>query len=222
MVIILFILMVVILLTSEYFSLSKKMAVNTERHVQSSIGKDEIIERYFHKGHSWALVQPSKNIVVGIDDFAQTVIGKITSIQLPNPGALLRQGEQFVTMRHGEKALSPAAPLSGTIVEVNDKLRSNPQGVNDSPLEKGWVVKISPTNLAGELRWLLKGVPAARWQEAVRAQLVQWFSPRTATVMQDGGKIVDTLSDTLSDNEWRMLVDEFFNKHDTDTHAFHS
>lgn len=219
MVIALFVLMVVIFLTAEYFSLSKKIASEARTHSNTiSPVATEVIERYFHRGHSWALVQPSKDVVVGVDDFAQRFIGKLDSIELPRTGSIVRQGERMTTMKHGGKALSPLAPLTGTIVEVNGRLKTEPMTINESPLEKGWIVRISPANLSMELRSLLKGVVADRWQEAVQAHLVHWFSPRVGTVMQDGGSIVDSISDVVNSDEWRLLVDEFFKESIDDTH----
>jgi glycine cleavage system H protein len=211
--------MVVILLTAEYFSLSKKIVRGAPAPSASfNPVSTEIIERYFHRGHSWALVQPSKEVVAGVDDFAQRFIGKLHSVELPQAGSFVRQGERMATMKHGDKALSPVAPVTGTIVEVNARLKTEPTAINDSPLEKGWIVKISPVDLAMELRSLLKGVVADRWQEAVRAHLVHWFSPRVGTVMQDGGSIVDNISDVVNSDEWRLLVDEFFKNNSGDPH----
>ena len=115
-------------------------------------------------------------------------------------------------VKHGDKSLSTVAPISGTILEVNTHLKDNPSIINNSPFEKGWIVRIAPRDLTLELRNLFKGVIADRWQEAVRAHLVHWLSPHTGLVMQDGGEIVDNVSDLISDQEWHLLVDEFFPK----------
>jgi glycine cleavage system H protein len=219
MVIALFILMVIILLTAEYFSLSKK--IESGSHIPSgsfSPVSTESIERYFHRGHSWALVRPSKEVIAGVDDFAQRFIGKVDSIELPQAGSFIRQGEMMATLKHGDRALSPVAPLTGTIVAVNAHLKTEPTAINESPLQKGWIVRISPADLAMELRSLLKGVVADRWQEAVRVHLVHWFSPRVGAVMQDGGSLVDNISDVVNSDEWRLLVDEFFKENSSDIH----
>ncbi|MGA7159785.1 MAG: hypothetical protein WBZ48_02205, partial [Bacteroidota bacterium] len=155
---------------------------------------------------------------VGVDDFAQRSIGKLAKIELPKVGSVVRQGETMVTMTHGNKSLSTAAPVSGTIVQVNTRVKDSPWIVNDSPLEKGWIARIAPQDLAVELHNLFKGVVADRWQEAVRAHLVHWLSPHIGAVMQDGGDIVDNVSDLVNDQEWHLLVDEFFPKDLNDTH----
>ncbi len=223
MVIALFILMVVILLTAEYFSLSKKISATAE--VNSDIRlpiSTQIIERYFHRGHSWVLVQSTKEVLAGIDDFSQRFIGKLGDIDLPQTGSVVRQGEIMATMKHGDKSLPAVAPVSGIILEVNTRLKETPSIINDSPFEKGWIVKIAPKDLTLELRNLFKGVTADRWQEAVRAHLIHWFSPRLGIVMQDGGEIVDTISDLTNDEEWRILVDEFFPNSSSNKHTINT
>ncbi len=220
MVIALFILMVVIFLTAEYFSLSKKISATAEIHSDVRLPvSTEIIERYFHRGHSWVLVQSAKEVIAGVDDFSQRFIGKLGDIELPQAGSVVRQGEIIATMKHGDKRLPTVAPVSGTIVEVNTRLKETPSMINDSPLEKGWIVKMAPQNLTLELRNLFKGVAADRWQEAVRAHLIHWFSPRLGTVMQDGGEIVKNVSDLTNSEEWRILVDEFFPNSLSNTHT---
>ena len=211
MVIALFILMVAVFLIAEYFFFSKKISPKSEAapifHHPVTTSR---IERYFHPGHSWVLVHSSEPVVVGITDFSQRFIGRLDGIELPREGSFLRQGEAMVTLKHGDKVLTQVAPVSGVVVEVNNHLTSHPATVNDSPLEKGWIAKIAPRDLTLELRNLLRGVIADRWQESVRTLLVHWFSPQLGTVMQDGGGIVDNVSDLVDRTEWRSLVNDFF------------
>ena len=211
MVIALFIIMVAVFLIAEYFFFSKKISPSTKPALGiRPLPATSTIERYFHPGHSWVRVHSSEPVVVGINDFSQRFIGKVDAIELPREGGFLRQGEAMVTLKHGDKSLTQVAPISGVVVEVNPQLKSNPSIVNDSPFEKGWIARISPRDLTLELRNLLRGVVADRWQESVQSLLVNWFSPQLGTVMQDGGKIVDNVSDLVDSNEWRLLVNDFF------------
>ncbi|HTY10815.1 MAG TPA: glycine cleavage system protein H [Bacteroidota bacterium] len=218
MVAILFILMVVILLTAEYLSFSKKISAESSATVKAGLPvATETVERYFHRGHMWALVQPSCDVIAGVDDFSQRFIGNINNIELPQAGSIIRQGEVLATLKHGDKSLPAIAPISGTIVAINKHLAGTPSIVNNSPLERGWIAKIAPQNLGVELKGLFKGVTADRWQEATRAHLVHWFSPRLGIVMQDGGEIIDSVSDMTSSAEWRILIEEFFPNNDQST-----
>jgi glycine cleavage system H lipoate-binding protein len=217
MVPILFILMVVILLTAEYLSFSKKISASKNTLNANPPVATEIVERYFHRGHTWALVQPSIDVIAGVDDFSQRFIGKVKSIELPKVGSTIRQGEILAVLKHRDKSLPAVAPISGKIVAVNKRLADTPSIVNESPLEEGWIAKIAPTNVSVEVKTLFKGVTADRWQEAVRAHLVHWFSPRLGAVMQDGGEIIDNISDLSNSDEWRILVEEFFPNNDQST-----
>jgi glycine cleavage system H protein len=223
MVIALFILMVLVFLTAEYFFLSKKVSVSPQVPAipHPPLAMDSI-ERYLHPGHSWALVQPSRPVVVGVNDFSQRFIGKIDSVELPEKGSVLRQGEAMVTLKHGTKSLSQVAPISGVVVEVNSRLKDDPSVINTSPLEKGWIAKISPRDLTLEVRNLLSGIAADRWQEEMRTLLVRWFSPRMGVVMQDGGKVVDNVSDLVDSAEWHLLVNDFFPQCDSSIHNSNS
>lgn len=211
MVIALFIVMVAVFLIAEYFFFSKKISPNAQAvprlHYPATTST---IDRYFHPGHSWVLVRSSSPVVVGVNDFSQRFIGRLDGIALPREGSFLRQGEAMVTLKHGDKSLTQVAPVSGVVVEVSNSLKNNPSAVNDSPLEGGWIAKISPRDLTLELRNLLRGVTADRWQESVRTLLVHWFSPQLGTVMQDGGGIIDNVSDLVDSKEWSLLVNDFF------------
>lgn len=207
---ILFLLTLLIFVALGLISSSRMKKVRQESPSPKMHIGQTIVDRYYHPGHSWAVVNSPELVTVGVDDFAQRVIGHLSSIRLPVPGASVKQGEVYTTLLRGEKSLPQVAPVSGVIVGVNEKLVKNPELVNSSPFDRGWVVKIAPAHLALEIRNLLKGIVAERWEEAVRKQLVQWFSPKLHPVLQDGGQIVEGVSDLVGNEEWLRLVREFF------------
>jgi len=169
-----------------------------------------VIERYFHPGHSWAMVEGSQTVTVGVDDLVPRVIGKVDKIEIATAGATLRQGEPLVTLHSGSRSLSLASPLSGVVEEINTRLSDHPTLLTDSPLDKGWIAKLSPGNLSAEIRDLLNGPAARQWREAVQIQVASLFSPRLGTVSQDGGQWVDDLSTLLNDEQWRELTKALF------------
>jgi glycine cleavage system H lipoate-binding protein len=170
----------------------------------------EVIDRYFHPGHTWVEVTGPKRVRVGIDDFSSRIMGAVEEIQLPAVGQSVRQGDTFVVLRHGLRKLPQVAPVSGKVAEVNRKLIKNPRLLNTAPLERGWVAKIVPTNLSLDLRNLLNGFAADGWRDAIRAQLIQLLSPSPGSVMQDGGQLVENLGEWLSDDQWNHLVHQFY------------
>ena len=190
-------------------AIRKPMAVSEKRNVTVTL-PHQVVRRFVHPGHSWAETRGADIVTVGVDDFAQRFIGAVESLVLPQPGERIRQGQRLVTLSRGNKEVSAIAPVSGTIVEVNQSLAKDPVLINTFPYDQGWVAKIAPTNLAMELRNLLHGVTADRWNDALRMQLVAAFSPRIGTVLQDGGHIVNDISSLLSDEDWQRVASEFF------------
>ncbi len=191
---------------SRWVRRERDAAVRQERPLSA-----EVVDRYFHPAHSWARVETGvKSVTVGADDFAVRLVGTITGVDLPAVGQTVRQGERMVALRHGNRVLAQPAPISGTVLEVNEKLMRKPGIVAESPLDHGWVAKILPTNLSADLRNLLGGSTADAWRGAVRSLLIEFFSPKFGTVLQDGGQLAENIGDQLSDGEWKRLVEQFF------------
>ena len=185
-----------------------KSPVLTRPAARAILSATKVIDRYYHPAHTWARVEEQESVTVGADDLAQHMIGNLDRIEIAAKGSTVRQGEPFVKLHRGRRALILAAPLSGVVKEVNSELSKHPSLLRDSPYEKGWIARIAPINLLVEVRNLLKGSLAERWRENAQAQVASWFSPRLGMVLQDGGKWVDNPSDLLNDNEWRELTQE--------------
>jgi glycine cleavage system H protein len=99
----------------------------------------------FAKSHEWASLE--NNIAtVGISDYAQKQLGDIVFIELPDIGDQLSQGSQLGTIESTKAASELYAPLTGEVIEVNSELVNNPQWINESAFEKGWMVKIKVQN----------------------------------------------------------------------------
>lgn len=208
---VLVLLTVAIFIVLELLRRSRRKEVHAPRDLHIDVpGRTSAIERLFHPGHSWAVVGKSDEVTVGVDDFAQRFIGPVDRVGLPAPGQLVSQGQVLATLHRRRRSLAHIAPISGVVVAVNEKLTSHPSEVNTSPYDRGWTVKVRPTSLQMETRNLLKGIVAERWMEAVRVELIHWFSPRPGTVLQDGGWLVESVSDLVSDHEWNRLVNDFF------------
>jgi glycine cleavage system H protein len=199
-----------ILLILELVKGSKQKAVPSGSSLPREVPSSLIGQRYFHPGHSWISVDSAEQVTVGVDDFSQNLLGKLSGVTLPNLGTVVKQGEVIGSLRRGDKTLPQISPLSGTIVDINSKLARNPGLVNESPMEIGWTVKIAPWSLAREIRNLLRGDAVRQWQGAVRDQLLRWFSQSHVPVMQDGGAMIDNVSDIVNDQQWQKLVEEFF------------
>ena len=110
-------------------------------------------ETKFSKEHEWATLE-GETAVVGITGYAQNALGDIVSIELPEKGKRFNKGESLVVVDSMKASSDVYAPLSGEVVEVNEGLNENPQWINESPEEKGWVVKLKVKD-ASEMEKLL-------------------------------------------------------------------
>ncbi|MEJ5171057.1 MAG: glycine cleavage system protein GcvH, partial [Fimbriimonadales bacterium] len=90
--------------------------------------------------------------VVGITDFAQSELGDVVYVELPEPGRKLAADESFGSVESVKTVSELFAPVAGTIVEVNPSLEKTPELVNSDPYGEGWMVKIQ---LEGEPEGLL-------------------------------------------------------------------
>ncbi|MFA4992473.1 MAG: glycine cleavage system protein GcvH [Candidatus Omnitrophota bacterium] len=98
----------------------------------------------YTKDHEWAKLDGDK-ATIGITDFAQHSLGDITFIDLPKPGAQVKQSAWCATVESVKAASDVYAPLSGEVLKANAELTAHPELVNKSAYEAGWfaVIKIA-------------------------------------------------------------------------------
>ena len=107
----------------------------------------------YTKDHEWALV--TGNVArVGITLFAKDQLGDVVFLELPAVGAAVKKGEQFGVVESTKAVSELYSPLTGKVVAVNQALVDAPEGVNDEPYGKGWMIEIEaadPVELEGLL-----------------------------------------------------------------------
>jgi glycine cleavage system H protein len=95
----------------------------------------------YTKDHEWARLDGDV-VTVGITDFAQEQLSDVVYVELPPVGKTLGQHDGFGVIEAVKTVADLYAPVAGEIVAVNDALAGQPQLVNESPYDKGWMVKI--------------------------------------------------------------------------------
>ena len=95
----------------------------------------------YTKDHEWAKIEGDV-ATIGITDYAQSELGDIVYIELPEEGLKTSQSDSFGTIEAVKAVSDMFAPLSGEVVEVNTKLADNPEMINEDPYGKGWIIKI--------------------------------------------------------------------------------
>jgi len=106
--------------------------------------------------HEWALLGEDGIVTVGITDFAQDQLGDVVYVELPEVGRSVSQKESISVVESVKAASDIYAPVSGTVVAINEALEDAPETINESPYEKGWFFKIKAAE-PSELNNLLDG-----------------------------------------------------------------
>ncbi len=166
---------------------------------------------YYHKGHAWMKFEGDNRIKIGLDDFTQQVMGEFDKIEIPSPGAELKQGEVAWKVSNGTRKLSQLAPLGGTVVEVNERLRADPKLANRSPYEEGWIAKIQGKALNKEMAGLMDAFQFKAHFDECKARLMSCFNKETLGLAYgDGGEVVQGAASELDERTWRALVTQLF------------
>lgn len=96
---------------------------------------------HYTKSHEWVKVENSI-AQIGVSDFAQSELGDIVYIELPEVGAQIEAGKEIVVLESTKAAADVYSPVSGVVEEVNTELPNHPELINESAQSKGWLVKI--------------------------------------------------------------------------------
>lgn len=98
-------------------------------------------ELKYSKEHIWLRVEGNRGII-GITDYAQHELGGVTVVDLPEVGDELEQDDSFGSIEARKTVAELYAPVTGTVIEVNNELHDAPEIVNDDPYDSGWLVVI--------------------------------------------------------------------------------
>ena len=97
---------------------------------------------FYTKEHEWVNLKENK-AVIGITDYAQGQLGDVIFIEFPKVGQEVNAGDVFGEVEAVKTVSELYAPLSGTIIELNEELENSPDLVNNDPYGDGWIIKIS-------------------------------------------------------------------------------
>ena len=92
--------------------------------------------------HEWVRRAGDDTVRVGITDFAQSSLGDVVYVQLPEVGTAVTAGESFGEVESTKSVSDLYAPVSATVVAVNGDLEANPQLINSDPYGEGWLLEL--------------------------------------------------------------------------------
>lgn len=95
----------------------------------------------FSKDHEWVKIEDNVK-TIGITDFAQSELGDIVFVELPEVGDEIEVGAPFGSVESVKTVSELYAPISGKVVEVNTELEDSPELVNESAMDQAWMIKV--------------------------------------------------------------------------------
>jgi glycine cleavage system H protein len=105
------------------------------------------LDLYYTETHEWLKITNHNIGIVGITDYAQDMLHEIVYVDLPEIGVGIQKGEVLMEIESVKSVAEVYAPVSGKIIEVNNILSDTPELVNESPYEKGWLVKMEISDI---------------------------------------------------------------------------
>ncbi|WP_373229774.1 glycine cleavage system protein GcvH [Cohnella sp.] len=92
--------------------------------------------------HEWAVTVEGQIVRIGITDYAQSQLGDIVFVELPEPGASVNAGESMGSIESVKTVSELYSPVSGKVLKVNEILIDQPELLNGEPYEGGWIVEV--------------------------------------------------------------------------------
>jgi glycine cleavage system H protein len=157
---------------------------------------------FFHQGHGWLRRETSSVGTVGLDDFAQKLVGKVDSVEMPAIGTRLAQGDAAWNLVVGSVKIPMLSPADGEVVAVNPEVLRSPEILGQDPYGKGWLFRVASPRIAANTRNLLSGKLARSWMENALDNLRPIDPDIVGPVLQDGGFPVEGLARILGGDRW--------------------
>ena len=102
-------------------------------------------ELRYTESHEWLRVEDDGLITIGISDHAQALLGDLVFVELPEAGTEFVAGDECCVVESVKAASDVYMPISGEIMEVNEALVDEPEIINNSPYDNGWLFKVKPS-----------------------------------------------------------------------------
>lgn len=163
---------------------------------------------YLHEGHMWARPEYGGRVRVGLDDFAQKLLGGFHSITLPNTGKEIKQGEAAIEVEREGETAQILSPVDGVVTFVNSQVMSDREIINESPYEKGWLFVVEPSKLKKNLKGLFYDEEVVDFINQEGEKLFS-MANEGMRLSADGGTTVDDVFKELKGEGWAKFVKTF-------------
>ncbi len=96
--------------------------------------------------HEWLRPEEDGSVTIGITDHAQSALGDLVYVELPEIGQDLEVGGDMAVVESVKAASDVYAPVSGSVIAVNEELAEDPERINADPYGEGWIIRMQPTD----------------------------------------------------------------------------
>jgi glycine cleavage system H lipoate-binding protein len=172
---------------------------------------------FISQGHCWVNVEQDGTVKIGIDDFANKLLGKIDYIEQPNLGMNVTAGQPLFRVKQGNRSVAFNSPITGKVAKINTKLASNLDDLNITPYEKNWICSLDADSLDTELKNLKIGNSAVNLfqddivlcKEQIRKLVGEGEDSENADYSENFelGEF-----ENLDDKDWYKVTSNFFNR----------
>jgi len=171
---------------------------------------------YYHRGHLW-LQRINGRVRVGLDDFGQWLLGDIENITFPPHKERVERNQPLLRLSCSHGTAEIASPLAGTVMDANEGVHRDTSLINSDPYGEGWLVELRLAK--GELARLeqrgkgfIFAPDARKWLENEVDRLHGVLETEIGITMSDGGQLMDTLRDVVTQNQWGILIKTFLGR----------
>jgi glycine cleavage system H lipoate-binding protein len=188
----------------------------TERFLPSLAGQEALRGLFLHNGHTWARLDPSGAVQVGLDGFARGILGKVDRFELPAEGTTLRQGAPAFTALQAGKKIEFVSPVDGVVCAVNRPINEDLQAAKKEPYGKGWTFAVRPSDFTRNLKKLRPGAEASEWLAREASSFSEFLVLHRAipqelgATLADGGAHVEGIMESMDGEILEIAIRKYF------------
>ncbi len=183
--------------------------------------RERLVERFplgvfLDPGHTWVFLEESGSTKLGIDAFAQCIIGTIDRIESQPVGENIRKGDVILRLWHGNRTIEFRSPMDGVIDDINTSLLERRDMQEVDHFTDAWLYKIKSSDPSELPKTLLVGQASQNWLMREIERLKVFLAtlvpgdPALGQTLLDGGLPIWGLIDHVEDDDWKKLNDVFF------------
>ncbi|MCJ7581279.1 MAG: response regulator, partial [Candidatus Aminicenantes bacterium] len=162
---------------------------------------------FISPSHTWNSLEMNGMVRVGIDDFAQKILGPIEEIELPTAGQKIEKGAPLFSVKKGTHRLSILSAISGKVVSQNSELIDHIDYIQMKPYELGWICTVEPSNLPEDLQTLIIGADSVSWYQKEIEKYSENLNQLKGSIKEN--ESVEEEKQRLEDAAWKSFEQIF-------------